>query len=100
MINLYKYSDKVFDIFCNTYYPHLNDLMQEINFEKANLKDFDAEINYNRLYLSENQQIVINKYIDSIIVQSEKSIMIAYAKAIEYTLEYLNNAKHKNTPQE
>ncbi len=95
MLNIYKYSDEVFDIFCKTYYPHLDELTREINEKRISFKDIDAENYYSELCLSENQRKVIDRYVNTIKIQADKAIMIAYVKAIEHTLEYIN----KNTPE-
>ncbi len=98
MINIFDFDNEAVEIFNKIYIQNYQDLNSAIYSNLYSLNDVDAEYDYKELYLVKNQQIVIEKYINSIKVQIDKAVMIAYIKAIEHTLNHLN--KYNNTPQD
>jgi len=95
MIDIFQFSDLVIKIFDKIYIKNREDLMIAIRENKRKSDDLKAEKEYRELNLDKNQQIVIENYINSLLIQTDRVCLISYLKAIEHTLDFLNEKTPK-----
>ena len=85
--------DDALDIVNKIYLKNHQDLNSALYENLLLLCDIDAENSYRELYLDEIQRKVIEEYVDSLKIQKDRAVTIAYVKAIDHTIKYLK--KHR-----